>query len=292
MRSSKSDSYFVEPVDSSEQVAMIQFLREREDYTLFLLYNFASHGPKLTAAPYSGNFKLIYAQEKIVGVFCLTRSGAILIETTIKEPIFEMVLMACQEERIALKGLIGDWNFCAPFWEFLKKKKVIQKEISFSKEVLYRIDVLQVSLPVLGPNIRFLSEDDYEQWKPLRFDFLTEKKLPNTLNDEQLWEAFQEKVKKKIGWGFFLKEQLISMADLTAVAFGMGQLGGVYTIPSMRQKGYARAVLQQILFDLKHAHKLHKLIIFTEEHCFAPQKLYESLGAVQIGHYALLFGTA
>lgn len=67
--------YFVETASASSQRSMLEFLKERENYTLFLLEN----------------FKLIRSLEKIVGVFCLTKSGNLLIEASVKEPIFETV---------------------------------------------------------------------------------------------------------------------------------------------------------------------------------------------------------
>ena len=269
---------------------MIEFLKRHEDYNLFLLNNFENYGPQIGKAPYSGNFKLIYHQGEIIGVFCLTKNGILLFQAPSEEPIFERILDGCLEEKIPIKGLIGDWNISALFWEYLKEKKVIQKETSISKEVLYRTDLLKSGFTP-HPNTRLLAESDYPIWKPMRLDFLKEKGIPNHLNENEMWESFREKVTKKIAWGLFVDGNLVSVADLTAKVLGMGQLGNVYTIPSMRRQGHSRAVMETILFDLKNLHNMHKLIIFTEENCLAPQKLYESLGAERIGYFAMLFGS-
>jgi hypothetical protein len=71
--------YSVETVTQSSQHEMLNFLKEHENYTLFLLGNFENYGATLTDAPYSGNFKLIRSQDQVVGVFCLTRKGNLLI---------------------------------------------------------------------------------------------------------------------------------------------------------------------------------------------------------------------
>lgn len=281
--------YSIERISQSSQQEMLNFLKEHEDYSLFLLGNFENYGATLTEAPYSGNFKLIRSQDRVVGVFCLTRKGSLLIETIFQEPIFDMIVDACHQESMPLKGVVGNWNFCEPFWEYLKTKKIIHKEIFTSKEILYNIDLDKHDF-LYQPNVRFLTEVDYVQWKPLRLDYLIEEGLPNDLTDGQLSDQFLDKAKKKIIWGLFLENTLVSIADLNAKALDLGQVGGVYTKPSFRQRGYSKSVMTQLLLDAKELHKIRKLIIFTGDKNFPAQKLYNSLGVSKIGYFALLFG--
>lgn len=283
--------YSVETVTSSSQHEMLNFLKEHENYTLFLLGNFENYGATLTDAPYSGNFKLIRSQGQVVGVFCLTRKGNLLIETILRESIFDIVLNVCHQELISLKGVVGNWDFCEPFWKYLKDKKIIQKEVFTSKEILYSI-VLNKHNFLPQDNVRLLTEADYIQWKPLRLDYLIEEGLPNDLTDKQLFNQFLEKTERKIIWGLFLENSLVSIADLNAKALDLGQVGGVYTMPNFRQRGYSKSVMQQLLLDAKEIHKIRKMIIFTGEQNFPAQKLYNSLGVSQIGYFALLFGDA
>jgi hypothetical protein len=214
----------------------------------------------------------------------------LLIETILQEPIFDIVLDACHQESMPLKGFVGNWNFCGQFWEYLKTKKIIQKEIFTSKEILYTIDLYKHDfLP--QPNVRLLTEADYIQWKPLRLDYLIEEGIPNDLTDKQLLDLFIDKTKKKITWGLFLNNTLVvTIADLNAKALDLGQVGGVYTMPSSRQRGYCKSVMKQLLLDAKELHKIRKMIIFTGDKNFPAQKLYKSLGVLQIGYFALLFG--
>jgi ribosomal protein S18 acetylase RimI-like enzyme len=232
---------------------------------------------------------LIRSQGQVVGVFCLTRKGNLLIETIVRDAIFDLVLDACHQEPMPLKGVVGNWNFCEPFWKYLKDKKIIQKEVFTSKEILYSI-VLNKHNFLPQENVRLLTEADYIQWKPLRLDYLIEEGLPNDLTDTQLFNQFLEKTERKIIWGLFLKNVLVSIADLNAKALDLGQVGGVYTMPSFRQRGYSKSVMQQLLLDAKEIHKIRKIIIFTGEQNFPAQKLYKSLGVLQIGYFALLFG--
>ena len=106
----------------------------------------------------------------------------------------------------------------------------------------------------------------------------------------RITQQFSEKAEKKITWGLFLENVLVSIADLNAKALDLGQVGGVYTVPSFRQRGYSKSVMRQLLLDAKELHKIRKLIIFTGEQNFPAQKLYNSLGVSQVGYFALLFG--
>lgn len=281
--------YHIETVNDFNKIEMLKFLKQHENYTLFLLGNFENYGFKLSQAPYSGNFKLIRSHDEIVGVFSLTKKGSLLIETKERDSIFEIVLKSCLEESISLTGLVGNWEFCNPFWNFLKNKKVIQTETFNSKEILYSVDTSNISI-LPQPNVRLLIEDDYLQWKPLRLDYLIEEGVPNDLSDEQLLDIYLDKVRKKIIWGFFHKDKLVSIADLNAKALDLGQVGGVYTATSFRKKGYSKSVMQQLLLDAKKLHSIRKLIIFTGENNFPAQKLYSGLGVEHIGYFSLLFG--
>lgn len=279
--------YTIERISASNQAEMLNFLKVRENFSLFLLSNFENYGLSLTEEPFSGNYKLIRDSKEVIGVFALTRRGSLQIKSDVIEPIFEQVLASCNEEIVPLQGLVGDYNFCEPFWAFLKAQKVIQKEIFSSKEILYEMD-LKSYIP--HPEVQFLKESDFSEWKILRLDYIKEKNLPIELTEEQLLNQFQDKVKKKIAWGLKVEERLVSMADLNAKALDLGQVGGVYTKPESRQRGYSKTVMSQLINDCKNIHLLRKLIIFTGEANPIAQKLYESLGAQHIGYFSLLFG--
>jgi hypothetical protein len=98
---------FLERVNESSKDEMISFLKAHEEYTLFLLGNLEVYGLHLTNEIYSGNFKLVRNENGISAAFSLTKGGTLLIHS--KETgtsFFELVLRACQEEPIVLKGVL------------------------------------------------------------------------------------------------------------------------------------------------------------------------------------------
>ncbi len=281
-------NFIIENFTPSSEEKMLHFLKEHENTSLFLLGNFESYGPYIGSSPFSGNYKLIRSSDKIIGVFALTKKGNLFIESAIPESLFDKVIDACQEEGIPIEGLFGNWEVCSPFWSHLKKKKVIQKETYAQKEILYTIN------PKLeekaSPFIRQLKESDLEAWLPLRLAYISEYGFPSHLTAEELKEYFLEKVEKKIIWGYFIGDQLVSIADLNAKAFDLGQVGGVYTLPTYRRKGYSKALIRRLFHDSKELHAIRKLIIFTGKDNLPACKVYESLGCKPAGFFALFFG--
>ena len=65
------------------------------------------------------------------------------------------------------------------------------------------------------------------------------------------------------------------------------QIGGVWTPPEFRRRGYARCVVAQSLLDARDE-GVQKAILFTGEDNVPAQKAYTALGFRHIGDYHLL----
>jgi ribosomal protein S18 acetylase RimI-like enzyme len=65
------------------------------------------------------------------------------------------------------------------------------------------------------------------------------------------------------------------------------QIGGVYTPPELRRRGYARAVVAASLLSAR-AEGAHTAILFTGEENLPAQRAYTSLGFREIGAFRLV----
>ncbi len=286
----KNSFYSLEQVTETIVPEMMTFLKRHENFCMFLLGNLESHGYKLTDAPNSGNFKIIRHYNSVVAVFCLTRRGNLLVQSEVNDPVFELVLQGCREEtNISIGGVLGDWDFCAPFWNFLKSTQVIGSETYTSKEILYSIDLQKRTYP-LQQNVRLLTVEDFANWQSLTIAYLKEQRCPVDLSDEQMQKEFLRHIAHKSAWGAFIEGKLVCIAELNARAGDMGQVGGMYTDPPYRRRGIAKSLLQQLMMDVKTIHNLRKLILFTDIANTAARGFYSSLGGDDVGHFALLFG--
>lgn len=283
--------YSIMPFAEEARAPFFEFLKRHENSSLFLLGNFDNYGPLIGSSPYSGNFKMISDEGKIVGVFCLTIKGSLLIESEVGQEIFKPLLDECLKENIPIRGVVGNWPFASSFWSFLKERGQIGDDVFVSKEILYTLDLSKTVFKE-EPHVRLLAEGDFAEWKPLRLTYLEEEGLPSELTEVQFKEHFLDKVRRKVIWGLFHEGALISMADLNAKALDLGQVGGVYTAPAFRNQGYSKAVMRHLIHDAKKLHSLRKLIIFTGEKNQPAQAVYRSLGVHPVGFFALLFGKA
>jgi GNAT superfamily N-acetyltransferase len=280
----------VEKMTPSNQPEALAFLTRYEETAVFLLGNLHEHGPDLSPHVNSGNFKTLRSNGTIMGVFCLTRRGNLLVQSEVLEPAFEPILEHCKQEPMPLRGIIGDWNFAHVFWQYLLDKKIIRKEVYYSKEINYSL-LLDHRACQGDAKARSLEPGDYAAWKVLRINYLIEQKLPHDISDEEMWAEYLGRCKKSMLWGLFVEAQLISIANLNAKTDRLATVGGVYTLPTWRRQGFGKALMEQLIFDCKHKLALHKLIIFTGERENIPgQKLYESMECQKVGYMALLLG--
>lgn len=279
------------PLTASNQNDALAFLSKYEDTSIFLLGNLREHGPVMTSHVNSGNFNVIKHDEMVVCVFCLTRRGNLLAQTTVLEPVlFETVVNSCKEETVPIHGVIADWTFAKPFWQYLKDKKVISKEGYNSKEISYSL-LLDQWHRQAHHNARALKTEDYPQWKTLREEYLVEQGLPQDISAVEMYDEFSRKAAQEIIWGMFQGSQMVSIGELNARTDHLAIVGGVYTMPKLRRQGLATELMGRLISDCKNKLHISKLIIFTGEEENKPaQRLYESLGCRHIGYMGLLFG--
>ena len=66
------------------------------------------------------------------------------------------------------------------------------------------------------------------------------------------------------------------------------QVGGVWTPPQLRNRGYARAVVAGALLAVRAA-GVRRSVLFTAEANLPAQRAYAALGFTRIGDWALIF---
>lgn len=274
----------------SNQADALAYLTSHEDTAVFLLGNLHEHGFALGTHVNSGNFKLLRSGKDILGVFCLTRRGNLLVQSDSYEPVFSLILEHCNRQTIPLRGIIGDWKFANAFWGYLLDQKIIAKEVYHSKEINYSL-VLDPRICHGDPKARLLRPEDYALWLPLRKQYLIEQQLPQDISEEEMRAEYLGRCQQSMIWGLFVEDALISIANLNAKTPRLATVGGVFTLPAWRRRGLGKALMEQLIYDCKHILSLHKLIIFTGEKENKPaQKLYESLGCQKVGYMGLLLG--
>jgi predicted GNAT family acetyltransferase len=282
----------VEVADVGEQSlpAVKAFLEQYPETSLFLLSNIRAFGTRLGESLYSGNLKALRQDDELRGVFCLTRGGSLLAQTGGDGRLAPVILHACREERLPIRGVLGEWTVTKALWDLLCHDGV--KPTFESKEIVYRVD-LRGPLPEPRGHaavVRLLKPEDHPQWEQLTSDFVREVGLPLQGTEDQRKSAFGRSVGLSHWWGAFEGERLVSLAGITAMHDIIAQLGGVFTVPDHRRAGLSRDVMTTLMRDAHHIQGLGRLFLFTGEENVAARRMYESLGFDSFGHFGLFFG--
>lgn len=279
-------------VDVSEDdlPAVTAFLLRSPETSLFLLSNLRAFGHRLGPSLYSGDFKAIRDGDALVAVFCIARSGTIVLQTAGRRDAAPIIVHTVRNQEIPIRGVIGEWRAASAVWALLAAEDVIAETLA-SKEVLYRLSLDRPLPPVSdGPLIvRRLTLDDHDQWAALSVAFHEEMRLPVPGEREQRKASFARSTGLGHWWGGFEGTRLVSMTAIVALHERLAQIGGVYTVPERRRRGYNRAVMGTVVRDAR-LDDLERLFLFTGETNVSARSLYESLGFEPFGHFGLFFG--
>jgi uncharacterized protein len=122
-----------------------------------------------------------------------------------------------------------------------------------------------------------------------RFDYQVETLgLARTPEQEQLARRDTEGWREAGNlWVLTVQGEVVTMTGFNAEARGMVQVGGVFTPPALRGRGYARAAVAASLGKARE-HGAHRSILFTAKTNQAAQRAYTALGFEVIGDFALV----
>jgi ABC-type sugar transport system substrate-binding protein/N-acetylglutamate synthase-like GNAT family acetyltransferase len=107
----------------------------------------------------------------------------------------------------------------------------------------------------------------------------------------QLWERCRGSVERSLDrgrtWVLEDRGEPVACSSFNTAIKEAVQVGGVWTPPELRRRGYGRAVVAVALLDARRE-GVEKAILFTGESNFAAQKAYVALGFQHIGDYRLM----
>ncbi|MGB3715703.1 MAG: GNAT family N-acetyltransferase, partial [Candidatus Promineifilaceae bacterium] len=108
--------------------------------------------------------------------------------------------------------------------------------------------------------------------------------------DQDLWDESRESMEEKLRTGdsWVLEEygEVVANTSFNAAVREAVQIGGVYTSPELRGRGYGRAVVAASLLDAC-SEGVETAVLFTGDANKPARKAYAALGFRRIGDYRL-----
>ena len=272
-----------------DEAALETFLLPRVESSMFLIGNMRASGLIGGSQPYEGIYAVAFERGRIVGVVAHYWNGNLVLQAP--DHLRTLCRVAVESSGHSLRGLAGPQ---AQVGEAVEALCIDKARIQLDEtEYLYSLALEELVVPEgLGSGRlqgRRIESGDLDRVTAWRVDFAIE-----ALGEEEspdLWERCRAATDRNLqrGWTWILEddgEPVATSSFNTAIREAV-QVGGVWTPPTLRRRGYGRAVVASSLLDAR-AEGVATSILFTGVENIAAQKAYEALGYRRIGDYRLV----
>lgn len=265
------------------------FLLPRLETSMFLLSNMRASGLEYDGEKYTGNYVAAFEGDAVVAVMAHFWNGIIITQAPAHLQSLSREVVAVSGR--PLKGLIGPHEQVHALKSALGLAAIACQ--LDQRENLYTLALNELIVPealrtgqVKGRRAELCDVDVLARWRVgYEIEALGEEET------EQLWAHERVGAERAVDdgntWILEAQGQPVATSAFNSAIQEAVQIGGVWTPPEFRGRGYARCVVAQSLLDA-HAQGVEKAILFTGEGNIPAQKAYTALGFRYIGDYHLL----
>lgn len=266
------------------------FLERHLDGSIFLLSCLDQFGPAAGTHPNSGTYRTIERDGDVAAVFSLTRRGHMLVQAAGDTSLGSKMLEGCRDDGIRITGVLGDWAGALSVWRALGARTDFSPAYE-SRLLVYGLDLVDARLPSAGSvNVRLLRNDDFDRWDTLTSEFIREERVPDFRDHDTQRESFARRTARKYWWGAFDGDELIATAAIDETYRAVALIGGLYTRPAWRGRGFGRSVMTTLLREIGPAHHVARVVLCVSEHNTGACALYEQFGFRPSGDFGMCFG--
>ncbi len=280
----------VRVLEPSDQHALEEFLRPRADSSIFLLANSRKAGLRDRGQPFEGTYFAVLEGGRIVGVAAHYWQGNLIFQCP--ERHLGTLLAAVGSASVRpVMGLLG------PGRQVARAKEALQlagEKIQLDEqEGLYklRLDEMIVPPPLAAGRLRGrrIERRDLDRVSAWRVDYSLE--TLGADNSAELRRRCRHDMEASLERGdtWVLEDdgELVASTSFNAALDEVVQVGGVWTPPRLRRRGYGRAVVAASLADAA-AEGVGAAVLFTGDDNVSAVKAYAALGFRRIGDYRVI----
>lgn len=273
-----------------DEKALEEFLRRYAESSMFLRANVRAAGIVDRGGRYQGTYAAALDGDRVVAVACHSWRGALILQAP--ERLAAVVRCAVERSGRKIAGLIGPWAQVVDAREVLGLRDAPTRLAS--REVLYTLALDEIVTPsMLASGVvrcRRPTTDDLPLIVEWRAAYNVEaNRRPDTA-------ATREQSREEVERWHADRDHFLLTRDGARVAYSafnarvpdIVQVGGVWTPPALRGRGYARAAVAGSLL-IARAEGASRAILFTGEENRPARRAYEAIGFRPIGDYGLLF---
>jgi predicted GNAT family acetyltransferase len=272
-----------------DEAALEAFLQPRVESSMFLIGNMRSVGLVDQGRPYQGTYAAAFEGDRVVSVVAHYWNRVLVFQALAQLDVLWRKAVAASKRPV--EGLIGpDDQVSAVIIKLDINESAIQVD---EASKLYSLDLGDMLVPddlsagaVFGRRIQPRDVELVTEWRvAYEIELLGEADSPQL--HEECRTAIQRSLEEGCTWVLECQGQLVSCSSFNTAIKEAVQVGGVYTPPELRRRGYGRAVVAASLLDAQ-AEGVGKAILFTGVDNIAAQRAYEVLGFRHIDDYRML----
>ena len=279
----------VRTLQPGDEAALLRFLQSRPDTTMFLQGNLAAAGLVDRGRRCQGTYAAAFEGDDVVAVAGLFWNGNLIMEAPIH--LEAVVREAVRRAPRPLQGLIGVNAYVA------QARALFDREGApaslDSRELLYRLELDQLVVPPAlnegDVTCRRAELDDLPVLVPwgcaYQIESIGAEDAPG-LRD-RVADSQRTRIAERAIWILHRGDEPVAMSAFNAFTADCVQIGGVYTPPELRSRGYARCAVAGSLLHARADGKARS-ILFTGEDNPAAQACYVRLGYKHVGDYRIV----
>ncbi|HYQ16709.1 MAG TPA: GNAT family N-acetyltransferase [Polyangiaceae bacterium] len=274
-----------------DEAALIEFLSAHLETSLMLLSNIERAGLVDRGEPFQATYVASFdGAGAITAVAGHSWNGNVLLQGDVG--LEQAALRAAEVSQRRVRGFLGAWA------QVCRARRAFGLEAAPAAhdgaELLYALPLAELQVPEL------LSRSDVALRVPSaaeardvlggwRVGYHVE--ILGSVRTPELEQQAQREIDGQLAtgrlWVLAVGDELVAMTAFNAEARGAVQVGGVFTAPGYRGRGYARAAVAASL-QLARARGATRSFLFTGENKRAAQRAYTALGFRVIGDYGLV----
>lgn len=274
---------------AGDEPALEAFLGPRLDSSMFLVNNLRKVGLTDRGRRNEGTYAAAFGNGGIVAVVGHFWNRVLLFQAP--EHLETLLAAAVDASGRKVGGLVG------PYEQITLAKRLLgldKDDLQMDEqEGLYSLALKDLAVPEILTSGQVKSR----RGRPEDVDLLTAWRIAYSLEAlgaednptlrKQVREGIEHTVSAGATWVLESQGELVANTSFNATIAEAVQIGGVWTPPELRGRGYGRAVVAASLLDAR-AESVEKAILFTGDENVPAIKAYKALGFRRIGDFRLL----
>ncbi len=274
-----------------DEAALDTFLARHADTSMFLRSNARSAGLNDRGQPMQATYVAVLDGERIRGVAAHCWNGMVLVQAPDAADAPAVAREAVRRSRRTVTGFSGPWSQVVAAREALGLGAA--PTTKDSRDELYVLDLTRLVVP---PELasgtlrcRHPTESELELLADWRVRFAVE--ALGATDGPDLRQASTDDVRlqhdRGTDWLLLAGAAPVSYSVFNAMLPDIVQIGGVWTAPEFRGRGYARSVVAGSLLSARKQ-GIERAVLFADPTNEAARRAYLFLGFRIVGDYGLV----